>query len=215
MRILLLCVVLGVQAHGQKTQARVVHPEAKNFDTYEDYVEALTDWKIASLKSTGVSVEPLRAELDILRKEVDSLKGALSGLNEWRYEFPLPYALLDTSGDGYSRMMFQGIILLVRLDSVEKYLDGVKVHLRIGNPGSAEYSRFKLYLSWWKRPAEKAALGLLTGSNSAPVKSFDRLESLEPGAWTPLVVTIGGVEPESMGVLEVQITDLDTVKFLK
>ncbi len=47
--LLLFCGVLCAQGlSGAK-------PEAKNFDTYEAYVESLTDWKIAHARIDGTS----------------------------------------------------------------------------------------------------------------------------------------------------------------
>lgn len=108
-----------------------------------------------------------------------------------------------SSTQGYLRINSSSGYFLVSLQNVEPYLDGVKVHIHIGNPMFVTYNGFKLKAIWG------AKLNLTDGQDgwrsSLKDKEISFTETLRPGCWNKINFVLSPIEPKNFGYLELSI----------
>ena len=97
---------------------------------------------------------------------------------------PPTFAWMDCTDRNFREVRLAGsaLSIFVSCDTVEPYLEGHKVKLRVGNPFSFDFSGLKgtLYLGQDRNEALKA-------SRTAPISTTQTLRS---GSWLPLEISI-------------------------
>jgi Protein of unknown function (DUF3251). len=204
----------------RKPQAEDRNPDGSDrFKTYEDYVEALTDWKTRQVLSTFAHVpsvtinEPSEAnpsEIAALKKEIESLKAKLqldeiflSNKLEKSEEVSLDPARMDV----YQRLDSDPLQFLVSLKSIVPYLDGYKAVINVGNPSSARFRGIKVKCKWskaydWKNYSEAS----YKAWQSAIHKSEVEVQTdIAPGYWNPVEVILLPANPQELGYFVVSI----------
>ena len=105
----------------------------------------------------------LNHTIESLEKDIFLNKTALEVnniMNEWRddslemlslsnkYRNLSKSAFLDFSEPGYSTIQCESCVFLVKIDRVEKYMDGYNVFLNIGNISAIDYVGITIYAIW-------------------------------------------------------------------
>jgi len=108
-----------------------------------------------------------------------------------------------SSHEGCLRINSSSGYFLVSLQNVEPYLDGVKVHINIGNPVFATYNGFKLKVIWGEK------LDLTDDQDrwrsSLKEKEISFTETLRPGCWNKVNFVLSPIEPKNFGYMELSI----------
>jgi len=92
-------------------------------------------YRLEQMKKTDSNVSRILAHI-LMNIQPDQYKSASFDLS---------------SHEGYLRINSASGYFLVSLQNVEPYLDGVKVHIHIGNPIFATYNGFKLKVIWGEK----------------------------------------------------------------
>jgi len=156
-----------------------------------------------------------KTDIQALRDQVNGLQKQLVLLRERvsRYDS----ISLDPTEKGYGRIDTSSGFFLILVGNAEPYLDGYRLHLRIGNPTSARYNGFKLTLTWQK-PVPKQKDGESDQEFSKRwdewlkaeprEKEFSFTEVLYPSSWNPVSLVVSPATPEELK--ELQISSMDT-----
>lgn len=111
---------------------------------------------------------------------------------------------------GYQRIDANVGTFLMTLENVEPYLDGQKITLLIGNPNNINFSGFKLKVKWGLRMPDmknppggdfRVAWDAYQKSTKEKEQSFT--ETLRPGMWNRVKLTISPAPAAEFGRLEV------------
>jgi hypothetical protein len=147
-------------------------------------------------------VQELRASLD---REVNHLN------DELITRFPGEFVLLDPAlPNEFHLLQKDGKLLFVELESVEPYLDGVRVALKIGNPLSASFVGFVVSARWEKRRDFRTTEGYKIWEKSFHTwmeKTFT--DTLGAGSWTRVQMVLPNTPPAEFGSLQVKIETHD------
>lgn len=180
MRALLLLAVLGMPLTvvlGQKPQPRV--------NTSSDL-----DAKIVALEKRIVGLERRVYELEYQNRKDDT-------------------AVLDISRlDGpYQRLNANSGTFLVSLKNIERYLNGYKVTISIGNVSSATFKGFDLTMTWaTAEPSIGANIdGWSKWYDSRKSKTETYTQELLPGSWNQVEMILLPVRADELGYLEVSL----------
>jgi hypothetical protein len=148
-----------------------------------------------------ITVEELQEQIIRLGAEVLALQSKLD--EEYNATFDPSnlggYQVIN-AGNGY---------FLVSIKDVQKYLDGCKVTLDIGNPMYATYTGFKIKARYGKRRPDDLSK-LEEWVNSLREKEIDSTKSLKPGSWNEAVITLSPLNYDEFGHLMLSI-DTNTV----
>lgn len=131
-----------------------------------------------------------------LERDVKSLKGNVSALNDL---LPLSIVWLDCDTHRFTWLKLEnGLSFAAICDDVEPYLDGHKVHVKIGNPYAASFGGFSGTLWYGPTPLARQRAAM-------PLPGV-----VAPGQWNSVVVTINASKPADMRSLGIEI-DVNTV----
>jgi hypothetical protein len=97
---------------------------------------------------------------------------------------------------GYGLLKTPFGMLLVSTESVESYLDGYKIHLKIGNPTTADFSGFSLIYSSYQTTNVFGTFQTLTNSVT---------DKLTAGYWTPIDFILAPADPDRLRNASVSI----------
>jgi hypothetical protein len=111
----------------------------------------------------------------------------------------------------YQRLNSESGTFLVTLSNVEKYLDGYKIQLAIGNVTTAIFKNFNLTLRWGIKEPET---NWVEWYKSVRTKSQNYPQSLKPGQWNTVEIILLPARQEELGYLELAI-ETDTVELFK
>jgi hypothetical protein len=165
-----------------------------------------------SKTDSSAELDGLRRQLDAVRNQVsalDTLHGArLNGLEtkltdiEFNERLDRPTrATFSADSTAYRMLILPQGAFMVSMDKVTPYADGQKVTFRIGNLQSASYANPTLKLQWGKRFDAKS-MEFSKWLQSLRSKEEHVLQTLYPGAWNTVVVTLGPSTPEEVGYVE-------------
>jgi len=145
------------------------------------------------LDSGSFKSDPLPAQVADLSTRVQSLEFVNSlAANHW--------TPLDPTSRSFQFVNTGQFFLTVAITDLETYLDGYKLHLKVGNPYQVWLDGLTVSLRW--------KVGVFTPTSAAPYKSLDERETvrLAPGFWTPLAISIAPATAEDMRNLEISIS---------
>lgn len=126
--------------------------------------------------------------------DIDSLVARVSTLEE---QSPSAVVLIPGSGTYEVLHMDLGTLVLT-LDTIEATTSGTRIRLRIGNTTSATIEDIDATVFWG--PLSVDSIPQVAGNRSKEVEFPGRFRS---GAWTPVTVELGGVNPAAIGFLRV------------
>jgi Protein of unknown function (DUF3251) len=106
---------------------------------------------------------------------------------------------------GYGLLKTPFGTLLISTESVEPYLDGFKIHLKIGNPTSAHFNGFSLICSSYQTTNFFTTLQTFTNAVT---------DSLTPGYWTPIDFILAPSDMDRVRNTTVSI-ELNQINLLK
>ena len=110
----------------------------------------------------------------------------------------------------------EGFVYLI-LDNVEPYLDGVRMHLRVGNPMSASYSGGTMHVTYG--PRLDSARTYEEGYTERYIASLHKktirfAKTLRAGCWTKIDCVLSPMKPSEFGTLQISIST-DSVSLSK
>jgi hypothetical protein len=200
-------------------------PDDKNTDgspaynTYEDYIEALTDWKIsktlASLAHVPAVTIKEQAEIqpdDIsnLKKRINALESRLS-LDEYflstKQAKQTEVALDPANLNIYQRLDSDPLQFLVSLKSVTPYLNGYMATINVGNPSTAHFRGLKIKCRWskpydWGKYSESSYKAWEAAVHTSEVQVQN---DIAPGSWNPIGVILLPATREELGYFQISI----------
>jgi hypothetical protein len=114
---------------------------------------------------------------------------------------------LDTGTlDGpYLRLNSNNGTFLVSLTNIEKYLNGYKVILTIGNTSSATYRGFELTLKWSTTAPEGDINKWVEWYKARKTKTEKYTQDLVPGSWNKVEMILLPARSDELGYLEVSM----------
>ncbi len=143
-----------------------------------------------------------------LQKEIEGMGKVLV-----QDKFGDRYTAVSLGDSGYASIDTGQGILLVSCDNVESYLDGVRLHLRFGNPLTMAFSGGTIKFKLGAKSPGIAALSGSNGSeeenqweNSLTKKEVSFPDRLAPGCWTPVTVTISDFDIKGLQYMEIALT---------
>jgi len=185
-----------------------------------------TDDRINSLESRLASVETQQKQ-DVDRfkaiqewgsgvdSRTNTVERAIEGMGKMLVQEKLgdKYAAVSLGDSGYAAIDTGQGIILVSCDNVESYLDGVRLHLRFGNPLTMAFSGGTIKFKLGKNPPEIAALSGSNGTteetqweNSLTKRESSFPDRLAPGYWTPVTVTVPEFDIKGLQYMEIALS---------
>lgn len=166
------------------------------------------------LASLQTDVDSLKTDLRLLRSQVFKLQSQVS-----RYRS----VALEPTEKGYHRIDTTSGFFLLAVKDVERYLDGYRLVLAIGNPTAARYEGFKLILAWEKNfpeprqgePDDQFHKRMDEWSSSQKEKEYSFTETLEPASWNTVKVVVAPATAEEVNNIEVTAMETDVVSLAK
>lgn len=111
--------------------------------------------------------------------------------------------VLDPTQLGPFQMIFTSCgMFFVSLQNVEPYLNGVKIHLRIGNPMMASYNGATLKIKYGNVCDPNFYDKWLKSIKNVEVKITDQLN---PGRWNETTAVLSNIQPADFGYLELSM----------
>jgi outer membrane murein-binding lipoprotein Lpp len=193
-RLLAAVIVVSVLAAGCSShQSKGQPPAGGDTGTKNAGIEAL-DARIKALES-----DVLRLQLQVARHDSVSL---------------------DPAQKGYERIDTDSGFFLVSVTGVEPYLDGYRVHLRIGNPAAARYHGFTLTFTWQEpMPVRKAGESdeeyhkrdreWLKAESHEKTVSFT--ETLYPSSWNTVSAVVSPATAKELRGLAISSMETDQI----
>lgn len=111
------------------------------------------------------------------------------------------------SSKGYRRINTMSGFFLIDLERVEPYLNGVRVHIKIGNLMFATFHGFKLKVKW------QETLDFID-EREMKEEEISFTESLKAGHWNRIDFVLSPADPTKLGYLGLSI-ETDTVSLSK
>lgn len=115
---------------------------------------------------------------------------------------------LDASSPGsYQRLNSNNGTFLVLVSNVEKYLNGYKLTLSIGNTSSATYNGFELTLKWGQQlpPGLPDLKTFERWLNSLKTRTQSYTQELRPASWNKVEMILLPAAANELGYLELSM----------
>jgi hypothetical protein len=120
---------------------------------------------------------------------------------------------LDPTAREFERLDTSLGTLAVAINDVQPFADGVRVVLAVGNLTSATLRNLRIKAAWGKRPPthETGDLGgshgeeLALWMKSLKEKTINPTQTLRPGYWNKVSLTLPDTPPQEFGYLEISI----------
>ena len=142
------------------------------------------------------------------QKEIEALGKMLV-----QEKFADKYVAVSLGESGYAAIDTGQGIVLVSCDNVETYLNGVRLHLRFGNPLTMAFSGGTIKFKLGSKPPGIAALSGSNGTSeenqwesSLTKKEVSFTDRLAPGYWTPVTVTVSDFDVKGLQYMEVAMS---------
>ena len=114
-------------------------------------------------------------------------------------------ASFDPASPGsYQRINTDVGPLIVSLGSIEPYLDGYKVQLKVGNPLSVTFNGFVVRARWG--PRYEKGQDYAAGQAATQEKNTSRVEKLIPGSFASVDIILPSTVAKNVGFLSVGIS---------
>jgi len=172
-----------------------------------------TDVVALSSRGPDTEIDDLKATLNTLRnvlrrhdEELEELKRKWFHQELEKISKDRMTAEINVFGNGYNIVETDKGVFFVSCDGAEPYLSGHKLKLEIGNPTSATFNGFTLtcvYGRSFKTSSTSEEISSALASRQTNQQTF--VESLLPGSWTPVEVTLPGAKPEELGFITVKL----------
>jgi hypothetical protein len=155
-------------------------------------------WAVAQRR--GANNAP---DLAALEKRITALESRVGRL-EYASSKNLTAELDVSDPKGYQRLTNDSGTFLVSLAKVEKYLDGYKITISIGNITTATFNGFDLTLkSGTKEPPFSDAW--ISWYKTLKTKTETYTQDLKPGLWNDVEIIIIPASPYELGYLQLKI----------
>jgi len=162
---------------------------------------------------TGSRLKTLEAKLPNLDLKVAELQFKLSQLEfkVSQLENSEKSAIFDpTRLSIFQRIQTQNGTFLLSIESVEPYLDGVRVSMDIGNPSAANYDGFSLKAKWGGREPEfgltpEALKAWNSWHQSLRSGEFSFTNTLSTATWNRVSFILSPAPPTQFGYLELSM----------
>lgn len=150
-----------------------------------------------------------------LQKEINSLEKVQSLLMEFAVNLSESgYVKVSTEADNYSTAKTNFGNFPVIAGKVEPYLDGYKVHLRVGNITTASFNGAKVTVKWGLEPNPyMIAENLVEGYDPLNIvkkkqksKEFDISNIFRPGSYCGFDVILSPAKPEEVKAIYVKLS---------
>ena len=160
-----------------------------------------------------------------LEARITALEKRIGGLE--RRVYALEYhnrkddtAELDVSQlDGpYQRLNTNSGTFLVSLKNIERYLNGYKATISIGNISSATFKGFELTMSWAAAEPSISNANIDAWTkwyNSRKTKNEKYTQDLVPGAWNQVEIILLPARADELGYLEVSLATNTVSLFIR
>jgi hypothetical protein len=151
----------------------------------------------------------LQKQIEFKSAEIGTLDGRTAAMNSvletFVAEMPSNYrsAELDATEKAFTRVDSAFGPLFVVCEGAEPYLDGYKVHLKIGNPSSATYKGVSMFISWATAKPEVNKPEFVNWSKSIHKKLFEFPDPIQPGDWNKIDVILSPAKPEELRYIEI------------
>jgi hypothetical protein len=113
------------------------------------------------------------------------------------------------AGEGFSRLDTSVGSLVVSIQQVTPFADGVRVRLHIGNLTSATINGGTMKVKWGSRMpelfADSTGAAYDRWSKSLKEREVKFLETLQPGTWNNVNLTLPGTPPTQFGYLNLEM----------
>lgn len=153
-------------------------------------------------RQSNPSVEARIAELE---KSVKSLQRRVTDMQlEYRKERSVE---LDVGNpDSYHRLVSNNGTFLISLASVERYLNGYKVALKIGNTTNATYNGFDLTFRWGKQEPDFRSLDVWSKWwDSLQERTQKFSQDLLPGKWNSVELILLPTTADGLGYFQLSM----------
>jgi hypothetical protein len=150
----------------------------------------------AKAQAITAELQALRSQLEVTQQTLRSAESRLQSL-----EFNTKWdgtAYLRPGDGGYSRVQGDIGIFTVKLEDIRTYASGSRIKLKIGNLTSATVDGFGATIDW----GPEVAYGLPDDAKTH-TREVTLSESLEPGKWNFVTLTLEDVPPHEFGFLRV------------
>jgi hypothetical protein len=123
----------------------------------------------------------------------------------YAYQFANNSVSITPDEKGYGLLKTPFGNLFISTESIEPYLDGYKIHLKIGNPTSAHFNGFSLICSTYQTTNVNGTFHAFTN---------DFTDELSAGYWTPVdfVLAPASMEDVRNASVSVQLNQIDLLE---
>lgn len=108
-------------------------------------------------------------------------------------------AFLTAGSDGYSLLRADFGLVAVKIEDIKAYASGTRVELSIGNLSDATVVGLNATVDWGAMDAKG-----LPNFDAVKSKSTSWAESLKPGSWNKVSVTLEGTPPSELGYIRLK-----------
>lgn len=141
--------------------------------------------------------------------------------------------LIDISEKGFGRIDANLGTFFIVPDDVQPFANGYKLLLRIGNPHSIQYSGIKMTIEWGKERATSPKINDFAKfdeyikkytewqesegewKKQLKTKELSIIETLEPGAWTKVEITLSPATKDELGHLKLSQMKINKILLYK
>ncbi|MGN6312627.1 MAG: hypothetical protein ACTHMO_02580 [Rhodanobacteraceae bacterium] len=163
-------------------------------------------------RTTGLQLKitELQDQLNTLKGQVDSQQKANVNLSNAVFRMALKdhsSASFDpVTGQGYELLDVGIVRVMVSIENITPYADGVKVVMNIGNPNAVTLSGLDGEAQYGPSSA-----GIQNNDYAAWEKLQKKVhlsipDRIYPGRWNSVTVTLPGIKPEQFGRLEISLS---------
>ena len=176
----------------------IITNSQNKISTVEDSVTAFknsTQTELDKISTVETKVNDLNTKVEDADKRITDIavKNIELDFNIKKYE----KATFDLSNaTGYSRIDSNGGIFFIIVENVEKYLDGYKINLRIGNPQNCTYNGFELEAEWNKPFTVEMDYDEWTKNKKEKV--INMTQQLSSGKWATCSVNLSPMTEEEI-----------------
>jgi ABC-type antimicrobial peptide transport system permease subunit len=176
----------------------IITNSQNKISTVEDSVTAFknsTQTELDKISTVETKVNDLNTKVEDADKRITDIavKNIELDFNIKKYE----KATFDLSNaTGYSRIDSNGGIFFIIVENVEKYLDGYKINLRIGNPQNCTYNGFELEAEWNKPFTVEMDYDEWTKNKKEKV--INMTQQLSSGNWATCSVNLSPMTEEEI-----------------
>ena len=158
----------------------------------------------ASDAPQGLEARVETLERSITELQTDALLARLAEIAE-----------LDLEDGAYTTISTQMGVLLVRVDNVQRHLDGVRIALQVGNPYSVTFNGFKMSATWGPRRPELGSQNYAAENETwlgrLQTRELTLIETLRPASWNRVVITLSPADPATLGYLRIERPEFDNI----